>query len=181
MAVTANALLIVAHPNLVASKASRAVADLAREHPGVTVHDLYERYPNFYVRKRDEQQRLLAHELILFQYPTYWYSIPPLLKLWFDEVLERGFAYGDGGDALVEKGFLTSTGASQEAYGPTGMHGLAYEAFLPPLAMTARLCRMRWHEPQIFYGVTRATADACRRNAALLLERISGILAAVRS
>lgn len=174
----AQALLIVAHPNLPASRASRAVVALAEGHPGVKVHDLYDLYPRFFVPKRHEQQLLLAHDLIVLQYPTQWYSVPPLLKLWFDEVLEQGFAYGDGGDKLAGKGLLvsTSTAGSRESYSKDGAHGLTYDAFLPPLLMTARLCRMHWHTPQVFHGAKREGAAAAKLNAMSLLERVSAIL-----
>ena len=40
---------------------------------------------------------------IVLQHPLYWYSVPGLLKHWFDKVLARGFAYGAGGRELVGK------------------------------------------------------------------------------
>ena len=33
----------------------------------------------------------------------WWYSSPPLLKLWFDEVLTFGWAYGPGGASSGER------------------------------------------------------------------------------
>ena len=44
------------------------------------------------------QVALVAADTIVFQFPFYWYSVPPLLKEWIDLVLEHGFAYGLEGD-----------------------------------------------------------------------------------
>ena len=52
------------------------------------------------------QQRgcgLLDHDVVLFQFPLFWYSTPSILKEWQDLVLEHGFAYGAEGDALDGK------------------------------------------------------------------------------
>ncbi|MEZ5580673.1 MAG: NAD(P)H-dependent oxidoreductase [Candidatus Competibacteraceae bacterium] len=70
--------------------------------PGVAVRNLYERYPDFDIDARAEQQAIQSAELLVFQYPTYWYSPPPLLKLWIDTVLEPGWAYGPGGRHWLE-------------------------------------------------------------------------------
>ena len=70
----------------------RPLRDAAAANPRVTVHDLYEAYPDFDI---DAEQRLLeAHDIVIFQQPFYWYSVPPLIKQWCDLVLEHGWAYG---------------------------------------------------------------------------------------
>ncbi len=42
-----------------------------------------------------EQQRLTNADLVIFQFPVWWYSVPAVLKGWFDRVLTHGFAYDD--------------------------------------------------------------------------------------
>ena len=37
------------------------------------------------------------HDVVIFQFPLFWYSTPPILKQWQDIVLEYGWAYGEGG------------------------------------------------------------------------------------
>jgi len=46
---------------------------------------------------------LLEHDRIVLQFPMYWYSMPPLLKKWLDDVLTYNFAYGSKGDKLKGK------------------------------------------------------------------------------
>ncbi|WOF23396.1 NAD(P)H-dependent oxidoreductase [Microbacterium betulae] len=44
---------------------------------------------------REEQSKLAAAELLVLQFPLWWYGVPAILKGWFDRVLTAGFAYGD--------------------------------------------------------------------------------------
>lgn len=44
---------------------------------------------------REEQAKLAAAELLIVQFPLWWYGPPAILKGWFDRVLTSGFAYGD--------------------------------------------------------------------------------------
>ncbi len=43
---------------------------------------------------RVEQRKLEAAELLVFQFPLWWYGAPAILKGWFDRVFTNGFAYG---------------------------------------------------------------------------------------
>ena len=51
---------------------------------GVTFVDLYAEYPRFEIDVDREQARLLAHDVIVFQNPLFWYSTPAILKEWQD-------------------------------------------------------------------------------------------------
>lgn len=43
-----------------------------------------------------EQEKLLWADMVIFQFPLWWYSMPAILKGWFDRVYAYGFAYGVG-------------------------------------------------------------------------------------
>jgi glutathione-regulated potassium-efflux system ancillary protein KefF len=98
---------------------------------------------------------------VIWQHPTYWYAPPGLLKHWFDKVLLRGWAYGDGGNALRGKRCLwvTTTGGEPSAYGPDGMHRRPFDEYVPPVEQTARFCQMSWEPPLILQGSHRLTDD----------------------
>ncbi len=133
------------------------MADAARDLPGVTLHDLYEAYPDFGIDIPREQALLAAHHTIVFQHPFFWYSTPALLKEWQDLVLTFGWAYGPGGTALRGKELLTatSTGGPQEAYSASGYNGRTVPALLAPIAQTARLCGMAYLPPLVIHGAHR--------------------------
>ncbi|XP_031192981.1 NAD(P)H dehydrogenase [quinone] 1 isoform X2 [Mastomys coucha] len=40
-----------------------------------------------------EQKKLEAADLVIFQFPLYWFGVPAILKGWFERVLVAGFAY----------------------------------------------------------------------------------------
>lgn len=149
--------LIYAHPYPRRSRANRILLDAVSDLPFVELCSLYDRYPDFSLDVEGEQQALLAARALVWQHPLYWYSVPPLLKLWFDKVLAYGFAYGDGAAALRGKvcQWVVTTGGDDDAFGPSGMHGHAFECFVPPIEQTARFCGMRWQRPLIVHGARR--------------------------
>ena len=60
-----------------------------------------------------------AGSLIVLMHPIQWYSMPALLKLWLDEVLTYGWAYGPGGSALKGKDlWLVATTGGPERFLP---------------------------------------------------------------
>jgi len=85
------------------SRANVALVSALAELPELQVRSLYELYPDFAIDIEAEQSALLAARIVLWQCPLYWYSVPPLLKLWFDKVLAYGWAYGEGTHALARQ------------------------------------------------------------------------------
>jgi glutathione-regulated potassium-efflux system ancillary protein KefG len=152
-------LILFAHPALEKSRVHRRLLRSLPDLPGLTLNDLYEHYPDYNVDVRREQELLLAHEIIVFQHPFYWYSVPPLLKQWQDLVLEHGWAYGSKGTVLRGKQTLhvISTGGSAAAYQPQGDNHFTVRALLAPWEQTARLCGMEFLPPFVIHGTHRLT------------------------
>ena len=96
----------MAHPELEQSRANRRLMAAARAlgrgdaAARVEVRDLYALYPDYLIDVAEEQAALAAARLVVWQQPIRWYGMPPLLKLWCDDVLAFGWAYGPGGTAL---------------------------------------------------------------------------------
>ena len=155
-------LLVLAHPAYERSRANRALFDSVGVPQGVTLHDLYEHYPDFMIDVRREQSLLTAHATIALQFPLYWYAMPALLKEWFDLVWLHGFAYGHDGTRLAGKTLfcITTTGSDAGSYAPEGRNGHPVEDFLRPLERTAHLCGMRWEPPLVIHGDTGDHAPA---------------------
>jgi len=167
-------LVLYAHPHPRRSIGGRALLEAVSTLPNVTVHSLYDLYPDFAIDAAAERQRLAAARLIVWQHPLYWYGVPALLKLWWEEVLTRGWAYGDGGTALHGKDCLwvATTGAPQEAYREGAVHGEPFEAFVPAVRQTARYCGMRWLAPIVVHGAHRLEPAALQARAADYRERL---------
>ena len=155
-------LILFCHPALESSQANRRLVAAAREVEGVTVHDLYEEYPDFQIDIEREKALVEAHGRIVWQHPLYWYSTPALMKEWFDVVLEYGWAYGKGGDALHGKRVksVITTGGGREAYCAAGHNRYPISDLLRPLEQTAILCGMTWLEPLVFFDALHLDAAA---------------------
>lgn len=147
-------LILFAHPALEKSWVNRQLIRAIQGLDSITIHDLYERYPNFQIDVKFEQELLLAHDIIVFQHPFYWYSSPAILKEWQDLVLEHGFAYGHTGTALRGKKFLSAitTGGSEQAYCRQGYNHFTVRELLTPFEQTARLCGMEYLPPFVIQG-----------------------------
>lgn len=147
-------LIQFAHPALQKSRVNRLLVQVAHETDGVFVNDLYERYPDFNIDVKREQQLLIDHDLVVFQHPFYWYSSPAILKEWQDLVLEHDFAYGARGKALTGKYLCSviSTGGPAAAYQPDGYNHFRIMDLLAPFRQTAFLCGMTYLPPFLVQG-----------------------------
>jgi len=159
-AMAAEILVLLAHPDLAQSRVNRALADMARQRvdQGVAVRDLYALYPDYLIDVAAEQQALAAARTLVWLHPVQWYAMPALMKLWVDEVLAFGWAYGPGGTALAGKALALalSTGGTEAAYSAGGSHRRPFDAFLPPYLQTAALCGMRTLPARVFHGAHQA-------------------------
>ena len=146
-------LILFAHPRCDRSDVNMALATAARQMEHVTFVDLYGEYPTFEIDVRREQQRLLDHDVIIFQHPVYWYSCPALLREWQDLVLEHGFAYGEGGTALAGKITLNalSCGGRRDNYRRAGEGCYELRDLFGAFEKTARLCHMTYLPPFVTY------------------------------
>ncbi len=146
------------HPSQRTSRVNAAMWARAGQVADITRVDLYADYPRFDIDVDREQKRLLAHDVIVFQFPLFWYSTPSLLKEWQDLVLEHGFAYGAGGHALDGKALqlAVTTAGPAEAYGAEGYQRYPIRDFLRPLEQTARLCHMTFPAPYVLFGALNA-------------------------
>ena len=157
----AKLIVYYAHPGNKYSHANAAMVERASDVDGITFVDLYAQYPRFDINIDREQQRLLDHDVILFQFPMFWYSTPALVKEWQDLVLEHGFAYGAGGDRLQGKSMMLAVTAAGDraAYSENGYQHYPIRTFLTPLERTAKLCHMNFIAPYVLFGSLRATED----------------------
>lgn len=173
----ADVLVIVAHPAMEQSLANEALARSAALAGGsVEVRDLYALYPDYLIDIATEQRHLAAARLVVWQHPVQWYGMPALMKLWVDEVLAFGWAYGPGGHALAGKDLwlVATTGGSADSYRPEGYNRYFFDAFLPPYEQTAALCGMRFLPPWVLYAAHRLSAGEIDAEAAAYAARLAG-------
>jgi NAD(P)H dehydrogenase (quinone) len=56
-----------------------------------------------------EQRKLLWCDILILQFPLWWYSVPAIMKGWIDRVLTYGFAYGQGSNLRGRRAMLVMT------------------------------------------------------------------------
>lgn len=143
--------LYLVHPNFDnESRINKTLINAVKELENVSVYNLYDKYPNFKIDVNKEQQILLEHDIILFQFPFYWYSSPSLLKEWQDLVLSYNFAYGEK-YLLENKTFAlaVSAGSSSENYKD---NDTSIEELLKPFENIAKYTKMNYCKPFITHN-----------------------------
>ncbi len=137
-------LIIYAHPYPRHSRANQGLLAAVKDLPNVEIRSLYDLYPDFNIDVNAEQKAVERADMVVFQHPIQWYSLPPLLKLWIDKVLEHGWAYGHEGNALNGKHCLWAvTTGGDEHHFELGDHP-NFDVLSQPLQATAVYCGMHW-------------------------------------
>lgn len=167
-------LILFAHPAFHKSRVNKQVIEGLDQIEGVTFHDLYQAYPDFYIDVAREQALMEAHDVIIFQFPLFWYSTPALLKEWQDLVLEHGWAFGSKGNALKDKLFLCSitVGGPRQSYAVDDFHEHTLNQLISPLRQTATLCKMKALPPFAIHGSHAIQADSIKK----YKEHLHGLL-----
>ncbi|XP_007231887.1 NAD(P)H dehydrogenase [quinone] 1 [Astyanax mexicanus] len=129
-----------------------------------------------------EHRKVAQADLIIFQFPLYWYSFPAIMKGWIERVLTRGFAYTlqntyDNGLCKDKKALLSfTTGAPECKYEPDGINGDVNVMLWPLQNGVLHFCGFQVLAPQIFWGPARASPS----DRAAMLEswqaRLKGLL-----
>lgn len=154
-------LILFAHPKFERSSINSILIKSIPSDSNITFHDLYEKYPDFNIDVDYEKRLLTEHDIIIWQHPFYWYSAPPLLKQWIDLVLEFGWAYGPGGNALEGKIIFNSitSGGQRSAYSKEGHNRFSVKELLAPFDQTAVLCKMTYLPPFAVHGTHRISNE----------------------
>lgn len=180
-----NILIISGHNDLNNSVANTAILDeTARQLPEAEVRKLDALYPDYRINVEAEQEALRKADLIVWQFPFYWYSLPALMKKWLDEVFVHGFAHGSTA-VLGGKKFLVSftTGAPAEFY--TGKEGSVGDIhhMIEMFSATAMLCRLDYQGAMWLNGVSyanRQTEEAIRQQQAEARKYAGKLIARIK-
>ncbi|CAN9506613.1 unnamed protein product [Ophioblennius macclurei] len=107
---------------------------------------------------RVEHQKVKQAELIIFQFPMYWFSVPAIMKGWLDRVLTQGFAFSlekmyNKGVFKDKKAMLSfTTGATESMFQADGINGDINVSLWPLQNGTLHFCGFQILAPQIFWS-----------------------------
>lgn len=178
-------LLILGHPNIEKSLANKTIVEeLEKSNLDIEIRNLSQFYPDYHIDAKAEQEALLRHQSVIFQYPLYWYTMPAVLKHWFDIVFEYQFAYGSKGDQLKGKNFIPSftVGGPESEYQTLGEHHFRVYEFCKNLEQTAYFAQMNYVEPFYFHGTSvnagyteEEIKEKARAQGKVLIEKLKEI------
>ncbi|MGG4217960.1 NAD(P)H-dependent oxidoreductase [Paenibacillus jamilae] len=167
-------LVIVVHPDLAESRINKRWMQELKKQSSVTVHNLYEVYPDEQINVANEQKLLEQHDRIVLQFPFYWYSSPPLLKKWLDKVLTYGWAYGSEGDKLQGKELLIALSAAsvEENYQRDGRNRYTIEELLRPFESTSLMIGVKLLPYFVQYGAGALTDEQLEQSAQKYVQAV---------
>jgi NAD(P)H dehydrogenase (quinone) len=115
-----------------------------------------------------ELGRLLETDLLVLQFPLWWFGMPAILKGWIDRVFVSGAVYGRS--ATHERGRLrgkralvcVTTGAPPESFGPHALNGDIMDLLAPLHRGVLGFTGMTVLPPFVAYHVPYVGDDARR-------------------
>lgn len=70
-------LMILAHPDIDHSITNKTISESVQQHlPDTEIRNIHQLYPDYQINIEEEQAALLRHDLIVLQYPMYWFNMP---------------------------------------------------------------------------------------------------------
>lgn len=130
-----------------------------------------------------EIARLKAADLLILQFPLWWFSMPAILKGWIDRVLAFGTAYGPGqtwdqGLMRGRRAMLSLTASAPESsFLPDGRNGDLERILWPIHAGILRVCGYQVLRPFTAFGVPFAGPEAMARQVDDWKRRLAGVAA----
>lgn len=136
---------------------------------------------------RAEQDKLRRADLLVLQFPLWWFGMPAILKGWVDRVFVSGFGYGvrgpDGRTRRYGDGILagkralvvTSAGGPAAAFGPRGVNGELDEMLFPLLHGTLFYAGADVLAPHLVPGADRYSAADALEAGDTLVERLHAL------
>ena len=182
-----NILIVSGHTDLNDSVANKLILETLRKQlPSAEFDFLDKLYPDFKIDVKAEQEKLTKADVIVLQFPVFWYSYPSLMHKWMEDVFVFGFSHGTG-TALNGKTIVASftSGAPEEMYQHGGAQNYTMDEFMASLKQTATLCGMKWADFVYTGGVSYALrSDPEKRreieqkalaHAQRLIEKLNGL------
>jgi len=142
----------------------------SRENPDYLVYALEQRLgvksQSIAADIRGELDKLLWADLLILNFPIFWFSAPAMLKGWIDRVLVSGVCYGgkrfyDQGGLAGKKALVTVTlGGREHMFGEGAIHGPLEDMLRPILRGTLAYVGFEVLEPFVAWHVPYISAEA---------------------
>lgn len=128
-----------------------------------------------------EQQKVEWCDLMIWQFPLWWFGVPAILKGWVDRIFAMGRTYGGG--HFYEKGIFSgkkallslTTGGGPEAYVKGGFNGNLTGMLRPLHRGILQFTGFTVLQPHVVYSVARRPVEERRQELAIWQSRLNNI------
>lgn len=150
-------LTVFAHPYLEHSNSNVELINFYVRHQHYTLRDLYEEYPDFHIAAFRERKRLKNYDRFIFQFPLIWFGMPPLLRLWIDEVFDQNWLNEDEENPLQGKDIfiVVTTGGSEQAFSKDGAYQYTVDEFISGLIVSLKVFKANIKEIFVVYEANK--------------------------
>ncbi|NIL20540.1 NAD(P)H-dependent oxidoreductase [Pseudomonas sp. AN3A02] len=159
----------------------------SRENPEYLVYALEQRLgvksQSIAADIQQELDKLLWADLLILNFPIFWFSAPAMLKGWIDRVLVSGVCYGgkrfyDQGGLAGKKALVTVTlGGREHMFGEGAIHGPLEDMLRPILRGTLAYVGFEVLEPFVAWHVPYISAEARQGFLHRYQQRLEGLAA----
>jgi len=136
-----------------------------------------------------EQAKVMWADTVVVQFPLWWFSVPAILKGWFDRILAAGWAYrvpdpanpnrslryGDGNLTGKRGMLIVSTGATEASLGPRGVAGDIDDLLFPVNYGVFWYTGMSALPPHLIHGANRVSEAEYAELERKLAERLASL------
>lgn len=128
-----------------------------------------------------ELDKLLWADLLILNFPLYWFSVPAMLKGWIDRVLVSGVCYGgkrfyDQGGLAGKQALVSLTlGGREHMFGEGAIHGPLQDMLRPLLRGTLAYVGLQVLEPFVAWHVPYISHEAREDFLRAYQQRLEGL------
>jgi NAD(P)H dehydrogenase (quinone) len=146
------------------------------------VEELYANQNNGFAQVIEEEiNKIEWCDLMIWQFPLWWFGLPAVLKGWVDRVFVMGRTYGSGqsyeqGIFCKKQALLSvTTGGSADSFDQEGKHGDIAGILRPIHRGILRFVGFNVLAPQIVYGPARLTDEQRKQKMSEFAKRLQRI------
>lgn len=164
--------ILLSHPNFDNSMMNKYLANVLNKNEKFSVRCLDKIRTNGYFDLEDEKKFLEDADMLVWQFPLYWYSCPSSLRDWQDQVMSpivysaNNFLKGKSVQVIF------TAGAGEENYSHEGLNRYTIDEMLRPLEMTVNAAGMVWKKPIGFFGCSEERKEEVFKEMDKVAEQI---------
>ena len=127
-----NVLIVSGHTDLQGDSCVNKIImkDMGELLPDAVLDDLSALYPDYRIDVAAEQAKLVTADVIVLQFPIFWYSMPSLLAKWMEDVFVRGFSFTTGAPENVYGANFPLEMLTGRFRQTAGLTGMIYEGYV---------------------------------------------------